>query len=52
MTMSEWFALFDLHRPNPYAGKLTHTRVDDLLHDLELTDDEWWEKHGSTGHKG
>lgn len=48
MTMNEWFALHEVHRPNDYAGKLTHDRVDDLLDDIELSDQEWWAKHGST----
>lgn len=52
MTMSEWFCEFEFNMknaPGNYAGKLTHGDVEDLLDDSELTDDEWWEKHGSSG---
>ncbi|MDX1489202.1 MAG: phage tail assembly chaperone [Acidiferrobacterales bacterium] len=47
MTIAEWFALWEVHRPNNYAGNLTHDVVDDLLDDLDLDDEEWWEKNGT-----
>lgn len=48
MTIPEWFALWEIHRPNDYAGKLTHDLVDDLMDDIDLSDDEWWEKNGAS----
>ncbi len=32
-----------------FAGNLTQGDVDDLLDDLELSDDEWWDKNGASG---
>lgn len=48
MTVNEWFALFEVNRPNNFAGSLTHSSVNALQEDMELTDDEWWAKHGSS----
>lgn len=49
MTIPEWFALWEVHRPSDYAGNLTHNVVDDLLDDLDLDDEEWWSKNGAPG---
>lgn len=48
MTIPEWFALWEVFRPNDYAGNLTHDAVDDLMDDLDLTDEEWWSKNGTS----
>lgn len=52
MTLNEWFCEWELnadsHSPENYAGKLTQGDVDDLMDDNELTDEEWWEKHGNS----
>lgn len=50
MTIPEWFAELEMNRPNNYAGKLTHDAVDSLSEDIELTEEEWWRKYGSTSH--
>lgn len=48
MTIPEWFAVWEVNRPNDYAGTLTHDAVDDLLDDMELNDEEWWDKNGAS----
>lgn len=55
MTMSEWYCEFELHikdAPGAYAGKLTNGVVDDMVDDMQLTDAEWWGKHGSSSNQG
>lgn len=52
MTMAEWYCEWEFNADamggeGSFAGNLTQGVVDDLLDDLELTDDEWWNKHGA-----
>jgi len=50
MTLGETFLLIDAHRPRmegDYAGKLRKSDVDEISGSLELSDDEWWAKHGT-----
>ena len=53
MTMGEWYCLYEHHSDQQgggtYAGNLTQGDVDDLMDDNELTDEEWWTKHGTPG---
>lgn len=53
MTMGEWFCEYEFHADQngggTYAGSLTQGDVDDLMDDNELTDEEWWKKHGTPG---
>lgn len=57
MTMGEWYCEYEYYADKygiggTFAGKLTQADVDDLLDDLELTDEEWREKNGtSTGRR-
>ena len=52
MTINEWFALHDMNKPNNHAGKLTDDVVNDIVDDMGLTDEEWWDKHGLPGNQG
>ena len=53
MTMGEWYCEYELHADKSdggtYAGNLTQGDVHDLMDDNELTDEEWWKKHGAPG---
>ena len=53
MTMGEWYCEYEFHADQngggTYAGNLTQGDVDDLMDDNELTDEEWWKKHGTPG---
>lgn len=57
MTMKEWYAEYSFNVDKlgldntTHAGKLTQDNVDDMLDDMELTDEQWWKKHGSTHSK-
>ena len=52
MTMGEWYCEYELHADasgsGTYAGKLTQNDVDELTDDLDLTDEEWRKKHGTS----
>lgn len=56
MTMDEWWAEYEAYLDSSsegHAGNLKGSDVDAILDDLELTDDEWWDKHGrSSSGKG
>ena len=49
MTMPEWFALYEVNRPNQHAGNLNDDKVDEMLDDMDLTEGEWWQKYGPSG---
>lgn len=55
MTMSEWYCEYELNADamgaDTFAGNLTQGVVDDLLDDLELSEEEWWNKHGTPSRK-
>ena len=47
MTINEWFSLLDLNTPED-GKKAPMSTVDKkaLIADLNLSNDEWWSKHG------
>ena len=52
MTMSEWWCESEHHSEQQgggnYAGNLTQGDVEEMQDDLELSDEDWWKKHGAT----
>lgn len=47
MTMPEWMLEADFHISQTPEGRSLKKR-DEWLEDAELTEDEWWAKHGAS----
>lgn len=51
MTAHEFLALVEMEAddsPTKPGGKLTRQRAREMESDLQLSDAEWWAKHGAT----
>lgn len=50
MTPHEFLTLVDLEadsQPVSKGGKMTKSMARELAEDIEMTDEEWWQKNGS-----
>ncbi len=56
MTMGEWHCEYELHSDDlggeKFAGNLTQGDVDEMLYELDLSDEEWWKENGITNGQG
>lgn len=48
MTMQEWSAEYQFHAEQSPEYKKS-VRIAEMAEDLELSDEEWWAKHGTPG---